>query len=116
MAVLEAVRGWEQLAGLPHINDVGKDNDEDDEAELGSDDVVAEEDEELEEGMWTAMQLEHQLDDLLNTDYEGLLIEHDKFVGTPASPTSVGECILFQHLFLKANACFSSVQPFGLHP
>jgi protein kinase C substrate 80K-H len=25
MAVLEAVRGWEELAGLPHINDVGKD-------------------------------------------------------------------------------------------
>ncbi|EEB94570.1 hypothetical protein MPER_06595 [Moniliophthora perniciosa FA553] len=26
MAVLEAVRGWEGLADLPHINDVGKDS------------------------------------------------------------------------------------------
>ena len=41
--------------------------------------------------MWSAMQLEHMLDDLLATDYEGLLIEHDKFVGTPASPTSICE-------------------------
>lgn len=90
MAVLEAVRGWEQLAGLPHINDVGKDGD--DEEELGSDEAE-EEEEELEEGMWTAMQLEHQLDDLLDTDYDSLLIEHDKFVGSPASPSSVREFI-----------------------
>ncbi|KAM5532645.1 hypothetical protein V8D89_013689 [Ganoderma adspersum] len=90
MAVLEAVRGWEQLAGLPHINDVGKEDENAD--ELGSDDVedaAADEEEELEEGMWTAMQLEHQLDDLLRTDYDGLLIEHDKHVGAPASPTAI---------------------------
>ena len=91
MAVLEAVRGWEQLAGLPHINDVGKDSTEDSEEELGSDEAAVEEEEELEDGMWSAMQLEHMLDDLLATDYEGLLIEHDKFVGTPASPTSICE-------------------------
>ncbi|TFK85069.1 endoplasmic reticulum protein [Polyporus arcularius HHB13444] len=90
MAVLEAVRGWEQLAGLPHINDVGKDA-EDENGELGSDDVAVAEDEEEEvnDGMWTAMQLEHQLDDLLNTDYEALLVEHDKHIGAPASPTSI---------------------------
>ena len=90
MAVLEAVRGWEQLSGLPHINDVGKEDENDD--ELGSDDVedaAADDEEELEEGMWTAMQLEHQLDDLLRTDYDGLLIEHDKHVGAPASPTAI---------------------------
>ncbi len=92
MAVLEAVRGWEQLAGLPHINDVGKDA-EDENGELGSDDVAAAEDEEeeVDDGMWTAMQLEHQLDDLLNTDYEALLVEHDKHIGAPASPTSIRE-------------------------
>ena len=91
MAVLEAVRGWEQLAGLPHINDVGKEDKEDENAdELGSDDVEdATSEEQLEEGMWTAMQLEHQLDDLLKTDYDGLLIEHDKHVSTPASPTAI---------------------------
>ena len=94
MAVLEAVRGWEHLAGLPHINDVAKDDD--DEAELGSDDaVVEEEEEELEEGMWSELQLETMLDDLLETDYEGLLIEHDRFVGAPASPTSICECVHF---------------------
>ncbi|KAI1785346.1 endoplasmic reticulum protein [Ganoderma leucocontextum] len=89
MAVLEAVRGWEQLAGLPHINDVGKDDENAD--ELGSDEVedVTIEEEAVEEGMWTATQLEHQLDDLLKTDYDGLLIEHDKHVGTPASPTAI---------------------------
>ena len=92
MAVLEAVRGWEQLAGLPHINAVGKEDKEDENAdELGSDDIedATSEDEQLEEGMWTAMQLEHQLDDLLKTDYDTLLIEHDKHVGAPASPSVI---------------------------
>ena len=87
MAVLEAVRGWEQLAGLPHINDVGKEDENPD--ELGSDESEEVVEEQLEEGMWSALQLEHQLDDLLKTDYEGLLIEHDKHVGAPASPTSI---------------------------
>ncbi|EJF63088.1 endoplasmic reticulum protein [Dichomitus squalens LYAD-421 SS1] len=88
MAVLEAVRGWEQLAGLPHINDVGKEDENPD--ELGSDESeAASEEEQLEEGIWSTEQLEHQLDDLLATDYEGLLIEHDKHVGAPASPTSI---------------------------
>ena len=49
MAVLEAVRGWEQLAGLPHINDVGKDSTEDSEEELGSDEAAVEEEEELDD-------------------------------------------------------------------
>ncbi|KAH9921517.1 endoplasmic reticulum protein [Epithele typhae] len=87
MAVLEAVRGWEHLAALPHINDVGKDGDDD--SELGSDEPAQEVEEEVEEGMWSASQLEHQLDDLLETDYEGLLLEHDKFVGAPASAASL---------------------------
>ena len=87
MAVLEAVRGWEQLAGLPHINDVGKEDENPD--ELGSDESEEVVEEQLEEGMWSALQLEHQLDDLLKTDYEGLFIEHDTLVGAPASPTSI---------------------------
>ncbi|KAI0269413.1 glucosidase II beta subunit-like-domain-containing protein [Gloeopeniophorella convolvens] len=76
MAVLEAVRGWEYLAGLPHIGEA--------ESEEGSDEDEAapakeEEKEELEEGAWTALQLEHQLDGLLNTDHVSLLMEHDTF-------------------------------------
>ena len=84
MAVLEAVRGWETLAGLPHINDVKKD----DESEENSEDNK-EEEEELEPGMLTALQLEHQLDGLLNTDYEGLLLEHDRHVGAGAGQDSL---------------------------
>lgn len=81
MAVLEAVRGWEYFAGLPHINDVKKDDEVTDE-ELGSDDeVLTFEDE---DGTWNAEQLEKDLPDLLNTDYESLLIEHDKHIGAPA--------------------------------
>lgn len=82
MAVLEAVRGWEYQANLPHINDVNKDdqNVEEDPAELGVD-----EPEEIEEGIWTAEELERDLPVLLHTDYESLLIEHDKHVGASAS-------------------------------
>ncbi|KAJ8502066.1 hypothetical protein ONZ51_g219 [Trametes cubensis] len=86
MAVLEAVRGWEHLAGLPHINDVAKD---DEKAEEGSDEDTDEEEEEEEDGLWSELQLEHQLDELLGTDYDALLIEHDKHIGAPASPTSI---------------------------
>ena len=41
MAVLNAVRGWEYHAGLPHINDVGKEHEEEEDniEELGSDEV-----------------------------------------------------------------------------
>ncbi|KIP09812.1 hypothetical protein PHLGIDRAFT_85955 [Phlebiopsis gigantea 11061_1 CR5-6] len=82
MAVLEAVRGWEYLAGLPHINDVKKD-DEATPEELGSDEA-AEEEEEEDPNMWTPEQLENSLGKLLNTDYESLLLEHDKHIGAPA--------------------------------
>jgi len=85
MAVLEAVRGWEHFAGLPHINDVQKDDEEsvDDvpsESEEATDDAV-------DEGAWTESQLEHQLDDLLDTDYDTLLLEHERHSGTPDTET-----------------------------
>ncbi|KAI0676730.1 endoplasmic reticulum protein [Trametes maxima] len=87
MAVLEAVRGWEALAGLPHINDVAKD----DTAAEGSDNQPDQEEEEaVDDDLWTASELEYQLDELLeDSDYDSLLIEHDKHVGAPASPTSI---------------------------
>ncbi|KAH9483089.1 Glucosidase 2 subunit beta [Psilocybe cubensis] len=80
MAVLEAVRGWEELAKLPHINDVGKDSEAEKPSENESDE---EEEEALEEGMWDAGQLEHQLDGLISTDYLSLLLEHEEYINGP---------------------------------
>ena len=90
MAVLEAVRGWEALAGLPHINHVAKDETT---AEEGSDDKPSQQEEEAaDDDLWTASELEYQLDELLeDSDYDSLLIEHDKHVGAPASPMSICE-------------------------
>jgi protein kinase C substrate 80K-H len=73
MAVLEAVRGWEELAGLSHINDVGKD---DAKAEVKSQDSSAEES--VDPEMWSTSQLESGLDDLLDTDHVSLLLEHEE--------------------------------------
>ena len=73
MAVLEAVRGWEELAGLPHINDVGKDNAK---AVVKSEDNSAEES--VDPEMWSTSQLESGLDDLLDTDHASLLLEHEE--------------------------------------
>ncbi|THH27716.1 hypothetical protein EUX98_g6470 [Antrodiella citrinella] len=81
MAVLEAVRGWEHFAGLPHINDIKKDEDESAEESPSEDEETTEEP--LEEGAWTETQLEHQLDDLLGTDYDTLLLEHERHTESP---------------------------------
>ena len=83
MAVLEAVRGWKYLAGLPHITEAGREegSDEEDGATSQVDDAK----EELEEGEWSAQQLEQQLDELLNVDHTSLLIEHDSYVDEPVS-------------------------------
>lgn len=80
MAVLEAVRGWESLAGLPHINDVRKAEDSGEETQTHAPEV-----EEEEEGIWGAEELEKELDRLLRTDHVSLLLEHDKVVDHPAS-------------------------------
>jgi len=82
MAVLEAVRGWEYLAGLPHITEADREEGSD---EDGATSQVDEAKEELEEGEWSVQQLEQQLDDLLNVDHTSLLIEHDSYVDEPAS-------------------------------
>ncbi|KAG1859017.1 hypothetical protein DFJ58DRAFT_744778 [Suillus subalutaceus] len=74
MAVLEAVRGWEALAGLPHTNDVRKGDD-------GKADTTAEKpktDDDIEdEGLWNAAKIGKELDQLLKTDHVTLLLEHD---------------------------------------
>ncbi|KAF5357648.1 hypothetical protein D9758_007540 [Tetrapyrgos nigripes] len=87
MAVLEAVRGWEYIAGLPHINDVGKNGGDsdvsDEEAGISDSSENVEEEEELEEGMWTKEELDKELDDLLKSDYVSLLMEHEEHVRSP---------------------------------
>ena len=91
MGVLDAVRGWEYLAGLPHINDVGKDATE----ETEEDDITSEESSEdlLPEGEWTADQLEKDLPKLLKTDYVSLLLEHDDHVNSPREDSFCKFCI-----------------------
>ena len=83
MAVLEAVRGWEYLAGLPHITEA--DREEGSDEEDGAKSQVDEAKEELEEGEWSSQQLEQQLDGVLNVDHMSLLIEHDSYADEPAS-------------------------------
>lgn len=78
MAVLEAVRGWEELAGLPHINDVGKD--EETQPEVKSEESL---EEEVEPGMWSGAQLKLELYSLLQVDQVSLLLEHEEHVQTP---------------------------------
>lgn len=78
MAVLEAVRGWEQIAGLPHINDVKKDEDEGGEEPLPPEDQSEISDEET----------ERKIEDILKTNHISLLMEHDKYLHQPqAFPT-----------------------------
>ncbi|GBE79118.1 endoplasmic reticulum protein [Sparassis latifolia] len=89
MAVLEAVRGWEYQAGLPHINDIAK---EDESSQTDTSNIASEPEEVLEEGMWSADRLDRELDSLLDSDYESLLLEHDKHIGAPAEG---GESVLF---------------------
>jgi protein kinase C substrate 80K-H len=89
MAILEAVRGWEELTGLPHINDVGKDKEGGNKDETVKEETNSEDDEPLEEGMWTADQLQYQLDALLSTDYVSLLLEHEKFIQPRSMDPSV---------------------------
>jgi hypothetical protein len=76
MAVLEAVRGWEQVAGLPHINDVKKGEDGGGGNTPPSDDQSEVSDEET----------ERKVDSILKTNRVSLLMEHDKYVDqAPAS-------------------------------
>ena len=83
MAVLEAVRGWEELAGLPHINDIKKGGD----AELEGGEVVTGEGEKAgepeDDGLWTKDELDGELEDILGTDYTQLLLDHEEHINAP---------------------------------
>ncbi|KAJ7283361.1 glucosidase II beta subunit-like-domain-containing protein [Mycena rebaudengoi] len=87
MAVLEAVRGWEFHAGLPHIGveeDAKAAEAEASTEEAGTkEETVEKKEEEVDDDTWTAEELEKDLDSLLETDYVSLLLEHDDHVRTP---------------------------------
>jgi protein kinase C substrate 80K-H len=90
MAVLEAVRGWEELAGLPHINDVRKDGESRDdtkksESEAKDEDGDGDGDgkEKQDDSMWSAEKLEKELDGLVGTDHVSLLLEYEEHIRSP---------------------------------
>jgi len=93
MAVLEAVRGWEELAGLTHINDVRKDGDstdiKDDTEKSESKDEGGSGEEKQDDGMWSVEKLEKDLDGLVGTDYVSLLLEHEEHIRSPQDENSI---------------------------
>jgi len=72
MAVLEAVRGWETIEGLPPLGEEMKDTPPQEYVE----------EEAQEEGAWTEDQLEHQLDGLIEQDYLSLILSHESYLET----------------------------------
>ena len=86
MAVLEAVRGYEFYAGLPASNDRDRAKEDEADSEVSKDDSGSKEEEPLVEydDEWSKDQLEKDLTDLLDTDIESLLLEHDQHAGNDA--------------------------------
>ena len=80
MAVLEAVRGYEFYAGLPASNDRDRAKEDEAGSEVSKDDSGSKGEEPLVEydDEWSKDQLEKDLTDLLDTDIESLLLEHDQ--------------------------------------
>ncbi|TFK74377.1 hypothetical protein BDN72DRAFT_812753 [Pluteus cervinus] len=108
MAVLEAVRGWEQIAGLPHINDVGKEdsttegeNGEEGEAENAEDDEL------------TPEEIETSVNRLLRVDHESLLIAHDEHINAQMDDASHMSSVLPKYEELK-DTFVSWMQTLGL--
>ena len=102
MAVLEAVRGWEQIAGLSHINDVKKDEGGGGEEPLPFDDQSEISDEET----------EHEVESILKTNRISLLMEHDKYV----DPAQVSCELSSPASFLSPINIPLSPEPFFLCP
>jgi protein kinase C substrate 80K-H len=87
MAVLEAVRGWEYLAGLPHVGEAEKEEGSDVE-DAGAGEGKQDSQEVLEEGMWSAERLDQDLDSLVGSDYVSLLLEHEEHIRSPPKSSS----------------------------
>jgi len=82
MAVLEAVRGWEQLSEEITIQD----------EELGSDEDDTSSSQPTEQGEWSGRsseELDNDIGKLLQTDYVSLLLAHDKHIGSPITSDSI---------------------------
>lgn len=75
MAVLEAVRGWEKHADLPHINDVGKEGEAAEEEKKEKPPAATTVDGEV----WTEEMLQKELKALIKTDFDSLLVEDDEY-------------------------------------
>jgi len=101
MAVLEAVRGWEQISGLPHINDVKKNEDGGGEELPSLDDQPKISDEEV----------EHEIESTLKTNLVSLLMEHDEYV----DQAQMSRKLLFRAPLLSFIDILASVEPFFLH-
>ncbi|KAL1687144.1 glucosidase II beta subunit-like-domain-containing protein [Schizophyllum commune] len=92
MAVLAAVRAWEEHAGLPHVG-VEADAAAKEEEAGGKDASAkdkkekAKKEEKIPEDEWTLEELEQDLDELLKMDYVELLLESED--GTAASDGSM---------------------------
>lgn len=104
MAVLEAVRGWEQIAGLPHINDVKKNEDEGGEEPLPFDDKSEVFDEET----------EGKVESILKTNHVSLLMEHDQYMDQAQVPST--RELLSPASFISLVDMLSSIGPFLLYP
>jgi protein kinase C substrate 80K-H len=76
MAVLEAVRGWEKHADLPHINDVGKEGEATEEEKKETEPAP---EANSKEEVWTEEMLQKELKTLLDTDFESLLVDEDEY-------------------------------------
>lgn len=101
MAVLEAVRGWEELAGLPHINDVGKETEGSEETK--EENPAVEED--LEEGVLTADDLQREVPGLLDTDYVSLMLEYEEHIQAPVEGSIRKSMTPSGHYYFSISYC-----------
>ena len=83
MAVLEAVRGWEELKPKDGEEKEAEAPSQDDEAKQEETDT-----EEEGEKLMTAEELPEQIESLLDTDYVGLLFQHDRHINEATQETS----------------------------
>ncbi|KAF8883454.1 glucosidase II beta subunit-like-domain-containing protein, partial [Infundibulicybe gibba] len=122
MAVLEAVRGWEELSGLPHINEGSKGGSEQEESPESQGEASAETtaEEVPDDGMWSAERLENELDSLVSSDYVSLLLEHEEHVKSPGDDSTLLELSsylpdsLLPYYDDARNAIVSWLQTLGL--
>ena len=109
MAVLEAVRGWQQLSGT------GKSGNEEENTADGGESTTPKE-EDVEVGLWSADEIQRDLDGLLETDYISLLLAHEEHIRLPPSDTP--RTCIYRHTFVFAGwaheKAHASAEPGGI--